>query len=285
MANDANRVTFKARLLNTLWEEYETFATKTGRFAGREQIWNSQDIHNGKSHVWHKKNTLKFTEVLGVFACIVCSKILGIGNAERSWGLVKHLKSDKRAHLSGEAVKMQATMFGASCADASSVKRESRKDMAAGPDINWSEEDFKSVGLAKFGIDVDAAVQIPKRFFRAWMEPWEKELLTHNDPVTHEKFLTKYGGLRWYDPDDGIYYTADALKMEFLKTKKDRGFAVVGLKDSYDLEDVREEDYDVWVLCDDLYSQIVEFYEDNPDDNIVMVLPVPVTETIVTNTS
>jgi hypothetical protein len=46
---------------------------------------------------------------LGAFACIVCSKLLGIGSAERSWGGVKHLKTNKRSHIpsqfkySGEA--------------------------------------------------------------------------------------------------------------------------------------------------------------------------------------
>ena len=36
--------------------------------------------------LWHQKYLLPLTKVLGFVACRVISKVLGIGEAERSWG-------------------------------------------------------------------------------------------------------------------------------------------------------------------------------------------------------
>ena len=42
--------------------------------------------------MWHQEYSLPFTKVLVFVACIVTSKVLGIGAAERSWGDVKTIK-------------------------------------------------------------------------------------------------------------------------------------------------------------------------------------------------
>ena len=55
--------------------------------------------------MWHSRNSLRYANVLGPLACRVTSKILGIGSAERSWGDVKHLKTNKSAHLYADRVK------------------------------------------------------------------------------------------------------------------------------------------------------------------------------------
>ena len=41
-------------------------------------IWNSKDITNGNSHIWHQKYALPSTTVIGFVACGLTSKILGI---------------------------------------------------------------------------------------------------------------------------------------------------------------------------------------------------------------
>jgi hypothetical protein len=69
---------------------------------------------------------LRFTSIFGQFACRVCSKIKGIGSAERSWGDVKHLKTNQRSHLSSRATKMQATIFGASCVQLARLKQQEK---------------------------------------------------------------------------------------------------------------------------------------------------------------
>ena len=101
-----------ALIMNTFWEEFEQFKTKSGPFE-KAYIWSetNTDLNLGKSHIWHKKNSYYQTKILGRFACRVCSKIVGMGSAERNWGDVKHLKSEKRSHLSAEATEKQATIF------------------------------------------------------------------------------------------------------------------------------------------------------------------------------
>ena len=72
-------------MINLFWEEFDYFHSKTGPFENREHIWVSGDIRLGASHIWHSKNSLRYTKVFGRLACRVCSKILGIGSAERAW--------------------------------------------------------------------------------------------------------------------------------------------------------------------------------------------------------
>jgi hypothetical protein len=79
--------------------------------------------------MWHKKESLCYTQAFGWFACRVTSKILGIGTVERSWGDVKHLKTNMRAHLSGDRVMKQGTIFGASCIKEATIKRRQDNDI------------------------------------------------------------------------------------------------------------------------------------------------------------
>jgi hypothetical protein len=84
-------------MINLFWEEFDFFHNKAGPFENREHIRVSGDVRSGASHIWHSKNSLRYTKVFGQLACRVCSKILGIGSAERAWGDVKHLKTNKKA--------------------------------------------------------------------------------------------------------------------------------------------------------------------------------------------
>jgi len=62
--------------------------------------------------MWHKKYFYSYTKYFGKFACHICSKILGIGLAERNWGEVVHLKTEKHSHLSAKQTNKQAIIFG-----------------------------------------------------------------------------------------------------------------------------------------------------------------------------
>ena len=53
----------------------------------------------------------------------MCSKPLGCGLAERNWGALKHLKTNKRLHLSGDKAQKQATVFGAPCMERSRAEQ------------------------------------------------------------------------------------------------------------------------------------------------------------------
>ena len=76
-------------LFNQFWLEFDDFQAKNkGDFEHREYyfILNHPGLINHSVSIWHKKETYHSTEIFGDFACRVCSKVLGIGSAERSWG-------------------------------------------------------------------------------------------------------------------------------------------------------------------------------------------------------
>ena len=75
--------------------KYTYFDNKIGPFNADEFIWKSKDIKDGNSRLCHQKYSLPFTGVIGFVACRVLSKVLGIGEEERSWDDEKTIKSGK----------------------------------------------------------------------------------------------------------------------------------------------------------------------------------------------
>jgi len=134
-----------AKMCDLFWSEYEGFLGKSGVYGGRQPyMWNSTDALNGNSFLWHKKYSVPYTRYLGRFACCVCSKILGIGSVERNWGEVKHLKTNKRSHLSAERTKKQATIFGSDCAERARLLWNAKKVMAI-----WKMNQNSTFGMIK----------------------------------------------------------------------------------------------------------------------------------------
>lgn len=84
--------------IDEFWEEYELFTSRSRNYSGtidfsRKNLWTSADISNGNSHLWHKKYSMRYTNLLGYVACHVTGKPLGIGEAERVWKKSKKIKS------------------------------------------------------------------------------------------------------------------------------------------------------------------------------------------------
>jgi hypothetical protein len=50
--------------------------------------------------------------VLGKLACLVLSKILGIGTAERNWKQVKAVKSGQRVNTTIDKTRKQVLVYG-----------------------------------------------------------------------------------------------------------------------------------------------------------------------------
>lgn len=151
--------------------------------------------------------------MFGEFACHVCSKILGIGSAEQSWGDVKHLKSNKRSYLSGDRVKKQSTIVGASCMNLSEMRRMYEDD-TKGPFKFWTEEDFDiEFDMFQDKERDDKQPPCPVCIFKVWKEDWEEEAIFKKDPVNEARLLEKYGGLQWYDLDKEEMCTTSKSKM------------------------------------------------------------------------
>ncbi len=72
-------------------DENRDFTNKQGKF-NKANIWIMASDENIQGYYWHQKYSLDCTDVLGKLACLVPSKILGIGSAERNWKQVKKIK-------------------------------------------------------------------------------------------------------------------------------------------------------------------------------------------------
>ena len=91
--------------------EYTFFDNKNGSFDGDEFIWKVKDIGDGSSHLWYKKYSLPCTKVLGFLACIVTSKVLGIGAAKCSHGDFKIIRSGKISTISSDVSEKQSIFY------------------------------------------------------------------------------------------------------------------------------------------------------------------------------
>lgn len=281
MADDSDEL---AALLSDFWDEYEQFKSKTGPFE-KSYIWKAGNIdiqQNGRSHLWHKKNSLPYTKVLGKFACRVCSKIVGMGSAERNWGDVKHLKTDKRSHLSSAAVQKQATIFGASCMHTARMERKSKQGTSDDPYKFWNDEDFDNE-FATFAITKSNVMKDNVRVFKCYLEDWEKEHLHKKDDVTKAKFLQKYGGLEFDDVDHPIHYRIDNARLHFQRRTKNGGggwcvCTTSDLSNDSDEDDNSEDEnmdkFTTWSISENcaLLDCIASYYTLNPQKNLKLVL-------------
>ena len=130
-------------IVDLFWDEFLAFQKKTSPF-DRPARWNATNALKGQSHLWHEKYSTPYTSVLGFVACRVCSKVCGIGAAERSWGDVKQIKSGKRLNISGEYIEKRAVLFTtAHINDARIRNRESEKLDAGGGTAVFGDDDLK----------------------------------------------------------------------------------------------------------------------------------------------
>ena len=129
--------------IEKFWLEFKQFQRKTGPYSNPAR-WLTPEAVHGKSHLWHEKYSLPYTEVLGIMGCRYTSKQTGIGPCERVWGDVKEMKSGKRSHLSGDAVEKQAVLYTTARISEARIKRhELERIDASGPDAMWGDDDIK----------------------------------------------------------------------------------------------------------------------------------------------
>ena len=159
--------------LDTLWSKYTNINNKNDHVYGNESIWNSKNISDGNSHLWHQKYSLPSTKVLGFVACRVTSKILGIGSAERSWGDVKTIKSGKRSALGSDISEKQSIVYKSACIEEARIGRTlSHTDSKDGSyNHYWNDEyhafDYQLYqwGVEKLFQNSDEAIIIELKFY------------------------------------------------------------------------------------------------------------------------
>jgi hypothetical protein len=255
--------------LDKFWSEWNSFASRVGDvFASDNYMWKSPDISNNKTHEWHQKYTFRETDCWGRFACIVTSKIVGIGNAERNWGLVKHLKSGQRAHMSSEKVSMMATIYGAACAD------RGRKNDKEGFTM-WEDVDMDAMGLDKWGIDhaqLQESTEYPPPktiHFKNFIEDWEWGSLNNKSDVHQKKLLNKYAGLRVQDGD--FLFLIDDEKLNW--HSRDKAWAAVCTTEDFDRDECDPDTFENMIIDEDLHGLIFEYYKNHPDPNVILETP------------
>ena len=97
----------KARLVDKFYQEFGDFTGRHGRF-NQSHIWITAADPSEQAYHWHQKYSLHCTEVLGKLACLITSKILGIGTAERNWKQIKAVKSGQRTNTGMDKTKKSA---------------------------------------------------------------------------------------------------------------------------------------------------------------------------------
>lgn len=227
---------------------------------------------------------MRYTVWLGKFACRVCSKILGIGSAERAWGDVKHLKTDKRSHLSADRVKKQATIFGISCIAKAEAKIR-YKDKEKNNNNTYDNKDIISTSefldVLDYKDDYDLLSDIGnkkekvKRLFNNWCENWELEAINNKNIVNERKLLGKYGGLSWQDSDhNDTMCTAKKDTMKWFKGKRGEssGYCVIALGEGYESDDSQNSLHiEPWEISEDLRDSIATYYKTHPNLGVLVV--------------
>ena len=265
------RVNTKAELVDCFWKEWEHFTNKTGVF-NKGHIWKLTENSDFVAHVWYKRYVLKSTRVLGRLGCLVLSKIVGIGSAERSWKVTKSVLTPKRNRLNSISTKKQSTIVGEHQQDKSVRRRE--RDSRVGK--IWCENDFKTLKLDKFGIDVETLYidENPTKIFRAWKESWENVgHLKKRCPIHEARLLKKYSNICWCDKDNGdILIESHPTEIYWKKQFKNNSYYIIGMLHGFDVNthpDEQDDDlYDIWDRHSDFYDSIVDYYKKNPNNDI-----------------
>jgi hypothetical protein len=113
--------------------------------------------------------------VLGRLACLVLSKILGIGTAERNWKQVKKVKKGDRTKTGVDKTTKQVLIFSQHQMMCGALRRTALS--TAGK--LWDDNDFTSMKMDEYCKDLEARVgdvdkpMIPMRVVRLWQERWE----------------------------------------------------------------------------------------------------------------
>lgn len=98
--------------ITKFWNEFSCFYNKKKMFC-HAYMWdtNARDDDDTPAYRWHERNSLRLTIVLGKLACLVLSKILGVGTAKQNWKQVKLInKSGQWSNISPEKCKKQVPL-------------------------------------------------------------------------------------------------------------------------------------------------------------------------------
>jgi hypothetical protein len=139
-----------AEMTTKFFDEHQKFVNQRG-ILNSDTMWYTA----GKSDFvvachWHHTWMLSRTKVLGKLACLVLSKILGIGTADRNWKQVKKIKYGDCANLGNEVTVKITHVYG----QYQQVKSCNRDDRRSSVGKLWTEEDLHCMKIDVFCADI-----------------------------------------------------------------------------------------------------------------------------------
>ena len=183
---------------------------------------------------WHLTWTVPRSTVLGKLACLVLSKILGIGSAERNWKQVKKLKSGDRSNLSMNVTSKITNVYG----QYQRMKASSRQEQMSSVGKLWTEEDFHCMKLDVFCGDIAASLEndarmATMRIFRNWNERWQNPphgLGPRGDDFLEERLRTKFLGMKLLWNTNLFWIHSVALR----KKRGDNKYVLIAINESFE---------------------------------------------------
>jgi hypothetical protein len=269
-------------MIEKFWEEFDLFRFQEGpHFGTHSRIWQSTDLHRGESHTWHLRNTYDHTEWLGKLACRLCSKILGIGSAERNWGDVKRVLSEKRSHMGSDTMMQQVTLYGSYCVAKSksrtSLMRAREEDYRKSEtsrysdDMDWNEDDFTAFDEANSPVQKTKA----RRIIRCFIEEWEAKALQRKEDGNALMISNKYKGLQWCCPESNQIFTiSDSVVWQQRRgNSAATGYFAFSTTDSYDPRNGATFEHHLIKEDCALHTYLYNFYKNNMHDDVVATRP------------
>jgi hypothetical protein len=273
--------------VNKCMAQFTHFRHKDKCFANTDW-WLVEYVHLGQSHLWHGNYTILYCKELAYVACKVTSKLLGIGNCERQWDKTKSCALGRHALMSSEKLKKQSIIYGAHCIENGRVSNDESI-------VNWAAIDWCDVKLreelelfmdehepkqrtlkstiSKLEIDLFSSNEKPIRYFHAYLEDWEKEVVHDSEKYKSEcKLLAKYRNLKWVWPEDTTYAATISSHglvycgKEDVKQGETYGWCVVFIPKGIIFDPELEDKYDADPIdSDDDLHMLIAATKQDPD--------------------
>jgi hypothetical protein len=134
---------------------------------------------------------------------------------------MKAVKSGQRTNTGMDKTKKQVLIYS----QYQQMKAQAHIQKLTCAGKLWDDDDFKSMKMDEHFKEIENALEVDKgirkgkiRVVKTWVEGWEKRVLGPSGEYIFEaRLIRKYGGLKWFDPDDNVEFTAHPNKMHFEK--------------------------------------------------------------------
>ena len=223
-----------AEMTTKFFDEHQKFVNQTG-ILNSDTIWYAAEMSDFVvACCWHHTWMLPRTKVLGKLACLVLSKILGIGTAKRNWKQVKKIKYGDHANLGNKVTAKITNVYG----QYQQVKSHNRDDQRSSVGRLWTEEDLHCMKMDVFcadiaySLDTDARIQNMKTFCN-WNKDWQQPLKgvgPRGDAVLEERLKKKILGIKLIYKEKLFWIHL----VEFQKKKEQTQYYLIAINKHYE---------------------------------------------------